>query len=155
MHITIFCSSCFAGAEFDPAVAETSQTCRGCGKLVTFAFSERMKNENVIDVCGYCSNRAFYVEKDFNRNLGWLLILVTVGLFTYVATTVWARWAVLVLVGVTMLDAVVYFFVPSRTICYRCQAEYRRFAPNPEHQPYEHKVAARYAEYRDREKPQY
>ncbi|HLG42736.1 MAG TPA: hypothetical protein VI643_05175, partial [Planctomycetota bacterium] len=83
------------------------------------------------------------VEKDFSRTVGCLVIVVAAALFLAFSQS---QGAIFILLGAALVDAVVYWLVGRRTICYRCLAEYRGFPLNPEHGAYELGVASRYSD---------
>jgi hypothetical protein len=49
-----------------------------------------------------------------------------------------------VLVGVTLLDAALYFLVPTITTCYRCRTDFRGRPINPKHHAYELSIGEKY-----------
>ena len=89
--------------------------------------------DNIVDCCPSCGKRAFYIQKDFNRNLGLVIIILCalVGLYF-----VWQDRSYLfyVALGVAVLvDAILYLLLPEVTICYACNAVFRGAKRNPEH----------------------
>ncbi len=77
----------------------------------------------IIDRCAACSHDQLYFQKDFNRTTG--IALVAIG-------AVFVPWTYgLSLLGVTVLDYVVWRLVKDVIVCYRCQAVHRGYPPNP------------------------
>ena len=77
----------------------------------------------VIDRCAACGHDQLYFQKDFNRTTG--VALVVVG-----AIFVPWTWG-LSLLGVTILDYIVWRLVKDVIVCYRCQAVHRGYPANP------------------------
>ncbi len=84
-------------------------------------------------VCGY---ERMFSQKDFNRKLG--LLIVVIG-------AVLSPWTYgLSLVVCMGLDYGLYFFVPEITVCYGCDGIYRGFENNPKHRAHDPLLADRY-----------
>jgi hypothetical protein len=73
-----------------------------------------------IEQCAACGHTELYFQKDFNRRTG--VALVVVG-----AIFVPWTWG-LSLLGVTVLDYVVWRVVKDVVVCYQCQAVHRGYA---------------------------
>jgi len=72
--------------------------------------------------CAACGHDQLYVQKDFNRTTG--LALVAAG-------AVFVPWTYgLSLLGVTILDYIVWRMVKNVIVCYDCQAVHRGYAPD-------------------------
>ncbi len=79
--------------------------------------------ESVIERCAACGHDQLYFQKDFNRTTG--IALVVVG-------SIFVPWTYgLSLLGVTILDYVVWRLVKNVIVCYRCQAVHRGYPSNP------------------------
>ncbi|HMC20691.1 MAG TPA: hypothetical protein VKL19_02475, partial [Thermoanaerobaculia bacterium] len=77
----------------------------------------------IIERCAACGHDQLYFQKDFNRKTG--IALVVVG-------AIFVPWTYgLSLLGVTILDYVVWRLVKDVIVCYRCQAVHRGYPPNP------------------------
>lgn len=85
--------------------------------------------EALIDRCAACAHSELYAQKDFNRTTG--IALVVVG-----AIFVPWTWG-LSLLGVTILDYVVWRIVRDVVVCYRCQAVHRGYPSNPAIKPFD------------------
>ena len=83
----------------------------------------------IVDRCAACGHDQLYFQKDFNRTTG--VVLVGIG-----AVFVPWTWG-LSLLGVTILDYVVWRLVKDVIVCYRCQAVHRRYPPNPQLKPFD------------------
>lgn len=78
---------------------------------------------SLIDKCAACNHDQLYVQKDFNRTTG--IALVVLG-------SIFVPWTYgLSLLGVTILDYIVWRLVKNVIVCYRCQAVHRGYPTNP------------------------
>jgi hypothetical protein len=84
-----------------------------------------------------CGHEDFYVQKDFNRQLG--LIIVGIGIFssTYFFDHREPFYAMGSLVVTALIDLIIYSLVGFVTVCYSCHAVYRGFNRNPQHEPFD------------------
>ena len=83
----------------------------------------------VIGRCAACDHEELYFQKDFNRTTG--IALVVVG-------SIFVPWTYgLSLLGVTILDYVVWRLVKDVIVCYRCQAVHRGYPANPALKPFD------------------
>jgi hypothetical protein len=86
-------------------------------------------DDQVIARCAACGGAQLYVQKDFNRATG--IALVVLG-------AIFVPWTYgLSLLGVTILDFIVYYLVRDVEVCYACQAVHRGYPPNPGHKPFD------------------
>ncbi len=83
----------------------------------------------VLARCAACPCDELYIQKDFNRATG--LTLVVIG-----AIFVPWTWG-LSLLGVTIIDAVLYRILPDVQVCYDCRAVHRGYAAPPERKPFD------------------
>ena len=98
-----------------------------------------------LTACPKCGCRDLFVRKDFPQKVG-LGIVVVAGL-AFVVLAARPRTFYLgasVLLGAAVVDAVLYFFVPKVTTCYRCRADFRGVPINPEHHGFELATAEKY-----------
>jgi hypothetical protein len=87
----------------------------------------------MVDACPSCGKRAFYIQKDFNRNLG-LGIVVLCGLIGLYYVWLDQPYLFYAALGFAVLvDAVLYLLLPEVTVCYACKAVFRGTTRNPEH----------------------
>ena len=102
-------------------------------------------DRGILTDCPACGCRDLFLRKDFPQKLG--LGLVAGAAVAFLVLAAFPRTfyiGVWVLVGVTLVDAALYFVVPTITTCYRCRADYRRRAINPDHHGFELAVAEKY-----------
>ena len=89
-----------------------------------------------VEVCLACGHDRLFAQKDFNRRLG--LVVVLIG-------GVLSPWTYgLSLVACLLLDYGLYRFVPEITVCYGCDAIHRGFEHNPRHKAHDPLLAERY-----------
>jgi hypothetical protein len=85
--------------------------------------------ETLIERCAACGHDQLYFQKDFNRTTG--IALVVLG-------SIFVPWTYgLSLLGVTILDYVVWRLVKNVIVCYRCQAVHRGYPQNPAIKPFD------------------
>ena len=85
------------------------------------------------------------MRKDFPQKLGLGLVVVAGVVFLILAARRSTFYVgVWVLVAVTLIDALLYWFVPRVTTCYKCRADFRGRPIHPEHGAFELAVAEKY-----------
>lgn len=105
---------------------EPSRPCEECGEPNDVAAPPA---GSIIERCAACGHEELYFQKDFNRKTG--IALVVVG-------AIFAPWTYfLSLVGVTILDYVIWRVVKDVIVCYACQAVHRGYPPNPALKPFD------------------
>jgi hypothetical protein len=105
---------------------EAARACEHCGTETSVVAPPE---DAVIARCAACDHDQLYFQKDFNRTTG--VALVAIG-------AVFVPWTYgLSLLGVTILDYIVWRMVKDVIVCYRCQAVHRGYPPNPELQPFD------------------
>jgi hypothetical protein len=105
---------------------EAARPCEHCGAETSVTAPP---DGTVLDRCAACAHEELYFQKDFNRTTG--IALVTVG-----AVFVPWTWG-LSLLGVTILDYIVWRMVKDVIVCYECQAVHRGYPANPALQPFD------------------
>jgi hypothetical protein len=92
-----------------------------------------------------CGGKEFFIRKDFPQRVG-LAVVVVFGLIAtifYYQRSIVASFATLA--AAVVIDALIYFFVGRVTVCYRCRAEYRNVAYNPDHEGFDLATSEKYA----------
>jgi len=108
------------------AAGEPPAPCEHCGAATPVTAPA----ENaIIDRCAACAHEELYFQKDFNRTTG--VALVAIG-----AVFVPWTWG-LSLLGVTILDYIVWRVVKDVIVCYECQAVHRGYPLNPAIKPFD------------------
>jgi hypothetical protein len=98
-----------------------------------------------LNECPTCGCKDHFVRKDFPQKVGLALVVVAVIAFLFLAARRSTFYiGVIVLVLAALIDAILYLVVPKITVCYRCRAEFRDRALNPEHEGFELAVAEKY-----------
>ena len=112
-----------------------------CGRLGPLG--ERVDNEEHFpEACPRCSCTQFYLVKDFNQALGCTMMLIAIVLVP--------KTYGLSLVGMWLIDLLLFKRIPSAALCYRCGAEFRGFKL-PEHiKPFIHHIGVKYDRKRDK-----
>lgn len=98
-----------------------------------------------LEKCPKCGCEDLFTRKDFPQKLGLLLVIGAALAFLILATFPRTFYiGVWILVAVTTIDAILFFFVPRITTCYRCRADLRGHPINPRHHAFELSVAEKY-----------
>ncbi len=140
MQIRFRCPACSSLNEVEVS-AQVETTCAVCTKKIGLDLSEAIRHREVIDRCPICSSPHLYVQKDFNQKLG-LGIVVFAGIVGLIFVALDRPLGFyLSLLTAVLLDALLYLLLPKVTICYACRSEFRAFSPNPEHGPFDLKIA--------------
>lgn len=143
VKVSFLCPHCKRELDFDD-LSQDEAPCPLCAQPIRLRISSRMRRDNIVDHCAICDCHKVYVQKDFNRTLGVGIFLAGALLFLVCAwknrlvegTLVWAVFVV--------SDALLYKFLPSVTICYKCHAQYRNCVPNPDNQAFELGLAEKF-----------
>lgn len=129
MRVNFLCPSCSRENVYVTGEPSEGFRCEHCGQEISLEVSASIAGPGVIDTCLVCGKNLFYVQKDFNRRLGCLILLVgaVTSVYTYGLS----------LVAAAALDWVLYYKLPEVTVCYFCNSLYRGYAPNPGHKAYD------------------
>jgi len=144
MQIELTCPHCQT-AFTTQAVEETHWTCPHCSGDVV---ARSPGGGEQLARCRVCGNEEMFVQKDFPHRLGLAILAVALGLSCVFYYWHWIGWTWAVLIGSVVVDALLYWVVGTVTVCYRCQARYRGFAPNPQHHPFELEIGEKYRQER-------
>ena len=136
MNVEFLCPHCRAENRAEVAPAANA-VCKKCGQGVALHVSAEHQPEGMIERCAVCGNHGFYLQKDFNPRLGILIFAIGV-VFSY-------HTKFLSLFIATAIDFILYYALPTVTVCYQCRAIYRDFKENPRHQGFNHVVALKYS----------
>ncbi|HEX9160848.1 MAG TPA: hypothetical protein VF980_04000 [Thermoanaerobaculia bacterium] len=121
--VNFLCSRCERRLMREAGAA--SRPCEHCGVECAVVAPPP---ESVIDRCAACGHEELYVQKDFNRATG--IALVVAG----AAFVPWTYWP---LIGITVLDYVIWRVVKNVIVCYACQAVHRGYPANPAIKPFD------------------
>lgn len=122
--VNFLCSKC--EKRLSRESGEPQRACEHCGIDAPVAAPPP---DSIIRSCAACGHDQLYFQKDFNRATG--IALVVVGAI-FVPVTYG-----LSLLGVTVLDYVVWRLVKDVIVCYRCQAVHRGYPANPALKPFD------------------
>jgi hypothetical protein len=144
MRARYYCPDCLTSREH--ADGDSGEfPCAKCGKAHAARLADAIGPQGV-ERCGFCANRVFFLQKDFDQRLGCLFMGLSLGAALFVGWKFGWIWFTPVLLATVVVDWIVAARVRPVTICYRCDAEYRDVALNPRHRGYDPHVAERYAE---------
>jgi hypothetical protein len=143
VKISFRCPHCGQELHFED-LSQDEAPCPVCAKAIRLHVTERMRRDNQVGHCAICDCPKVYVQKDFNRAIGVSIFLGGALLFLLCAwknrlvegTLVWAVFVV--------ADALLYKRLANVTICYKCHAQYRGFALNPDNQAFELGLAEKF-----------
>lgn len=122
--VNFLCPECEKRLSREPG--EPQRVCEHCQTAITTVAPDA---NSIIETCAACNHDQLYFQKDFNRTTG--VALVAVG-----AVFVPWTWG-LSLLGVTILDYIVWRLVKDVIVCYQCQAVHRGYPPNPALKPFD------------------
>lgn len=98
-----------------------------------------------LTACPRCGCQDLFIRKDFPQKLGLTLVLgAGLAFLLLAANPSTFALGVWILVAATAADALLYWFVPKLTVCYRCRAEFRGAPVNPDHAGFELSVGEKY-----------
>jgi len=98
-----------------------------------------------ISICPRCGCAEFFTRKDFPQKVGIAIVIGAGAAFLILAASRQRFYlGVLVLVAALLVDLLLYAFVRTITVCYRCRAEFRGIPLNPKHGPYELAVGEKF-----------
>ena len=101
--------------------------------------------EAQLQKCPACGCRDLFIRKDFPQKLGLTIVIVAAVVFLVLAASRERFWmGAIVLLAAVVIDAIMYFFVPRITVCYRCRTGFRDHPINPAHEGFELAVAEKY-----------
>jgi len=102
-------------------------------------------NSATLSVCPECGCRDLFVRKRFPQKVGLGLVVVAAAAFLILAAQRETfHIGVAILVGVVILDLILYPFFGQTTECYRCRRNFPRAAINPEHHAFDLATAEKY-----------
>ena len=122
--VNFLCPRC--EARLAREAGETAGPCGHCGEPSTVTATPE---DQPIERCAACGHEELYFQKDFNRKTG--IALVVLG-------SIFVPWTWgLSLLGVTILDYIVWKIVKDVVVCYDCQSVHRGYPPNPAIKPFD------------------
>jgi len=139
VRLRFACRACEATVATGDLLLPTEVPCPVCGAHAVCAAPSQPGG--VIGRCLLCGGAHLFIQKEFPRRLG--LAITVAGAVAFLVLMGFERLFLGfgVLLGVALLDSLVYRAAPFMTVCYHCQTEFRRAPLNPEHQAYDPKIA--------------
>jgi hypothetical protein len=142
-NIHLKCKRCEGEVLLAPSQTDRV-TCPHCTQSIEVFMNTSMLNRNVITACVSCGHDAFYVQKDFNRQLGITIVSIGIAISIYFFARGMPMYAMAALGLSAAIDFVAYRLVRDVTVCYSCHALYRGFERNPDHEPFDLKKLEKY-----------
>jgi hypothetical protein len=103
------------------------------------------RGEEGLCACPSCGCRDLFIRKDFPQKLGLAIVIIAAIAFLALAASRQRFYlGVTVLIVAMLIDAVLYWFVPRITVCYKCRSEFRGVPVNPRHEGFELAVGEKY-----------
>ncbi len=144
MRARYYCPDCLTAREHADSDSGAF-ACAGCGRAYEVNLAAATGSAG-IEGCGFCDNRVFFLQKDFDQRLGCLIMAVALAAALFVGWKFGWIWFTPVLLATVVIDWIVAARIRPVTICYRCNAEYRDVPVNPDHKGYDPHIAERYAD---------
>lgn len=145
MRARRYCPACLTARDYDGAAPAGAGSCEGCGASYEMASPDSGLGPSGLERCAFCSNRAFFLQKDFDQRLGCLLMGISLAIALYVGWRFGWIYFTPALLASVVVDWIVAARIRPVTICYRCDAEYRDLPVNPRHKGWDPHVGERYA----------
>ena len=140
MRLRFACRACEATVATAAITPPADVACPDCGSRTFFA-APPGNPDAPIDRCLTCGGPHLFLQKEFPRRLGLGIAILGAGLFLVLMGLERIYLGFAVLLGVALVDALVYRAAKMLTVCYHCRTEYRRHPVNPRHEGYDPKIA--------------
>ncbi len=121
--VHFLCAQC--DARLAREAGEPPRPCEHCGRESAVIAPPA---DALIERCVACGHGELYFQKDFNRATG--IALVVLG-------AVLVPWSYIPLIGITILDYVIWRVVKNVIVCYDCQAVHRGYRQNAAIRPFD------------------
>jgi hypothetical protein len=141
MNLTPVCRECGSKCP-NTETFEGSAECKK-GHLVKWKISETLQNDRMWDQCPVCNAFDAYSQKDLPKKLMLGLLIVFFILILWLLSVSWI-YGIACLLGLTLIDAALYFFLPSILVCYSCGSEIRNHDVKQKIAPFDHHVFENY-----------
>ena len=96
--------------------------------------------DKIFDRCPICTCRQFYLQKNFNQALGCFIMLFGIILVP--------KTYGLSLPAFALIDWLLYKYIPTIIVCYRCGTAFQGFSAPPNIKPFIHQIGLKYDRYR-------
>ncbi len=124
MRIRTQCRQCGLPYKANLDASRASLDCPNCAGSLALEHSGWAEGPPVtVDTCPVCGCRHLYPQRDINRGMGCLLVLVGAALAPW-------TWG-LSLVVLLLVDLALYFRLQEVVVCYKCDTVFRDARPGP------------------------
>ena len=131
MNVTYACPGCHTGVREDFDAATTAITCSHCRQSISPAAGS-IEGDGVRR-CLVCPSQDLYIRKDFPQRVGVLLVAIGVVGSSIAWNYGHLYWTFGILFATALADLLLFMFVGSALMCYRCGAQYRGVAEMESH----------------------
>jgi Zn ribbon nucleic-acid-binding protein len=130
------CRACDGEITVDAEPASQA-ICPDCRKPQEVRIPPSLQQDKKVTTCVACGHDDLYLQKDFNRQVGVVIVGIGVLFSTFFFSRREPFYAMASLVVTAIIDLVIYSLVGMVTVCYSCHAIYRGFERNPAHEPFD------------------
>ena len=118
--------------------------CPSCRHPQEVRIPSSLQQWKKVVTCIACGHDDLYIQKDFNRQVGVVIVGIGILFSTYFFSRREPVYAMASLVVTAIVDLFIYSMVGMVTVCYSCHAVYRGFELNPDHEPFDLKKLEKY-----------
>jgi hypothetical protein len=141
------------GERFAATGLPTEHTCPECPSPVSVSKEGRLTEGGAVRACLACGCDRLWVEKDLSLPAGCMIFLVGAAVSVVLFILGYNEEAIAFLLGVVLVDVIMYLLAGRRSVCYRCEAKHRGFPLNPDHRGYEHGIGEKLSDRDDQSDP--
>jgi hypothetical protein len=141
------------GERYPASDLPVEHSCPDCSPAVPVSKEGRMTEAGAVRACFACGCDRLWVEKDLSLFAGCTIFAVVAAVSVVLFILGHNEEAIAFLLGVILVDAIVYWLTGRRTVCYRCEAKHRGFPLNPDHRGYEHGIGEKLSDRNDESDP--
>lgn len=117
LELSFACPGCGNPVEGRLTPGTTDLTCPTCARETVLPERNELLASSPLAPCTVCGSHDLYHQRDFNRKIG--LLIVAIGC----VLGPWTHWISAVVAIV--IDFLLFLVVPTMSICYACNAQYR------------------------------
>lgn len=141
--ITFRCRACDSEIALSPE-ATAPPVCPSCKQTQEVRIPSGLREKHLVTACICCGHEDLYVQKDFNRHVGVVIVGLGAAASIYFFSRSEPFYAMGALALTAAIDFLIYRLVGEVAVCYACHTIYRGFARNPEHEPFDLKKLEKY-----------
>lgn len=120
-----------------------SVTCPRCGHETPLS-PDAIHVRGGLVHCPCCRCDELFLRKDFPQKLGLSIVIASALVSVILFARGWLLWSLGILLGVVLVDLIIYAIVPKITVCYRCRSTFRDVSLNPDHHGFDLATAEKY-----------